>query len=324
MFAYDPLQTVIAWSVNVVNKQLNLALVAKRIAQQNISCTSMVVTVFGDAVSQHGGWIWLGSLIKTLSLMGYSERLVRTAVFRLVQQDWLQASKIGRRSYYCFTDLAKGEYEKAARRIYAPSYPDWDGTWTLVSTVMVPEDKLDLFRKSLLWQGYNTLITGLLAHPSSDRTSLSETLQEQSLVSKVLIFSATAEDSVSQTLLKQIANDKWKLNELQVMYQQFLDFYRPLVRILKKQSLDSRLSFILRSSLIHEYRRILLRDPDFPEEMLPSGWVGIEAQQLTKRLYADLAASSVKYIQGQLENAQGSLSAPVAGFYKRYGGLIGA
>ncbi len=305
----------------MAEKKIRLEHITERVSAQNYSCTSMVVTVFGDSVSQHGGWIWLGSLIEALGLMGYNERLVRTAVYRLVQQDWLQATKIGRRSYYCFTDTAKSHYEKAARRIYAPAYPEWDGTWTLVSPVLVPEEKLDLFRKSLMWQGYNTLFTGLLAHPSSDRTSLNETLQEQYLVGKVLVFSATTEDGSSQALLKQMAQEKWNLEELQVMYQDFLDFYRPLARQLSQKALPAQLSFVLRTLLIHEYRRILLRDPDFPEAMLPSGWVGLESQELAKRLYRQLVSSSLSYLQGNLENAQGPLPEPTASFQLRYGGL---
>ena len=304
------------------DKPIKLDDIVARIADKNYSCTSMTITVFGDAVSQHGGWIWLGSLIDALGMLGYNERLVRTAVYRLVQQDWLQTSKIGRRSYYCYTDTAKSQNEKAARRIYAANYPEWDGTWTLVAPTNVPEDKLDLFRKSLMWQGYNTLFTGLYAHPSSDRTSLHETLQEQYLVGKVLVFSATTEDGTSQALLKDMVQTKWNIDELKAMYQEFVDFYRPLTKLVgKKGTLNSELSFALRTLLIHEYRRILLRDPDFPEAMLPSGWVGLEAQDLVKRLYRGLASTSAHYIQDKLENAQGPLAEPVAGFMRRFGGL---
>ena len=99
-------------------------IVAGRVADRSISATSMIVTVFGDAVSQHGGWIWLGSLIEALAPFGFSERSLRTAVNRLAQQDWLKAERVGRRSYFCFTDQAQGHYERAARRIYSPARPE--------------------------------------------------------------------------------------------------------------------------------------------------------------------------------------------------------
>ena len=289
-----------------------------RIAGKNYSCTSMVVTVFGDTVSQHGGWIWLGSLIKALELMGYSERLVRTAVYRLVQQDWLQARKIGRRSYYRFTDMAGAQYEKAARRIYAPAHPEWDGTWTLVSPVAVPDEKRELFRKSLLWQGYNTLLTGLFAHPSSDRTSLNETLEEQELTDKVLVFAATTNDDVSESLLKEMAQHKWNLDELQSMYSEFLAFYLGVDRGLDVDNIDAQSGFVLRTLLIHEYRRILLRDPDFPEAVLPGNWVGLDAQALTGQLYRKLINSSLGYVQDKLQNADGPLPEPAPALRQRF------
>ena len=114
---------------------------ASRVAERSISATSLVVTVFGDAVSQHGGWIWLGSLIEALAPFGLSERSVRTAVNRLARQDWLKADRVGRRSYYCFTDQAQGHYQRAARRIYTTARPEWDGHWTLVLLPGLPEKK---------------------------------------------------------------------------------------------------------------------------------------------------------------------------------------
>lgn len=281
----------------------------------------MVVTVFGDVVSQHGGWIWLGSLIKALALFGFSERLVRTAVFRVVQQDWLKVNKIGRRSYYCFTDTAKSHYEKAARRIYAGDKQVWDGTWTLVSPVFVPEEQRDELRKSLLWQGYNSLVSGMLAHPSADRASLNETLAEMELTDKVLVFTASTPEVQSQATLKKLVKEKWNLRELQGLYNDYLSFYRPLVKDFARRLPPPEESFILRTLLIHDYRRILLRDPDFPDEMLPTGWVGFEAHELLARAYDKLAANSIEYIEQCLENAQGPMPAAGARFYRRYDGI---
>ena len=94
-------------------------LVAEFSARRPIRCTSLIVTLFGDVVSQHGGVIWLGSLVEALSLLGVYERLVRTSTFRLVQEGWLESVRSGRRSFYRFTDYGRQEYERAARRIYA-------------------------------------------------------------------------------------------------------------------------------------------------------------------------------------------------------------
>ena len=41
----------------------------------------------------HGGAIWLGDLIELLAPLGINERLLRTSVFRLVAQNWLQSER---------------------------------------------------------------------------------------------------------------------------------------------------------------------------------------------------------------------------------------
>jgi len=93
---------------------------------------SLIITLFGDSISQHGNSVWLGSIIKVLEPFGLNSRLIRTAVHRLIQEDWLSSQQFGRRSYYSFTRVGLRRYEKAAQRIYAGGPPEWDGGWTLV------------------------------------------------------------------------------------------------------------------------------------------------------------------------------------------------
>ena len=69
-------------------------------SRPTIRAGSLIITVFGDAIAPRGGTVWIGSLIRALSDFDISERLVRTSVFRLVRDDWLIASQVGRRSYY--------------------------------------------------------------------------------------------------------------------------------------------------------------------------------------------------------------------------------
>ena len=61
---------------------------------------SLISTIYGDAIVPRGGNVWLGSLMKLVEPMGISQRLVRTSVYRLVQESWLQTEKVGRCSYY--------------------------------------------------------------------------------------------------------------------------------------------------------------------------------------------------------------------------------
>jgi len=305
----------------VTDKIKRIKKVQQHIKDSTISCTSMVVTVFGDVVSQHGSWVSLASLIQVFEPFGFNERQIRTSVYRLVQNDWLQVNKVGRYSYYCFTDFATGHYEKAARRIYVAQQPEWDNNWTLVLAVSVPDLKLEDFRKSLIWQGFNTLTSGLYAHPSSERSSLDELIHELGIVNDLVIFSASTTDLNSQGVFKDLIKNRWKLSELETYYKDFLHFYRPICQKMFATLPDPAECLLLRQTIIHDYRRILLRDPDFPAAMLPPGWVGHEAQDLVKRAYKVLAEPSIDYISQKMQNAQGSMPEPDRRFFTRFGGL---
>ena len=81
---------------------------------------SVVMTVFGDAITPHGGAVWLGSLIALLAPLGISERLVRTSVFRLADEGWLEATRSGRRSQYRLTAQGQQRFNRAHQRLCAP------------------------------------------------------------------------------------------------------------------------------------------------------------------------------------------------------------
>ena len=58
-------------------------------ASTQVRAGSLIISLFGDSISQHGNSIWLGSLIESLEPFGLNARQIRTAVFRLVKENWL-------------------------------------------------------------------------------------------------------------------------------------------------------------------------------------------------------------------------------------------
>ena len=86
-----------------------------------LKAKSLVVTVWGDAIAPHGGAVWLSGLIRLLAPLGLNERLVRTSVYRLAREGWLEAQADGRRSLYRLTAHGLARFEHAYRRIYAPA-----------------------------------------------------------------------------------------------------------------------------------------------------------------------------------------------------------
>ncbi len=283
---------------------------------------SLIISLFGDSISQHGNSVWLGSLIESLAPFGLNSRQIRTAVFRLTKEGWLVSEQFGRRSYYSFTDFGIRHYEKAARRIYVSQNEDWDGKWTIVIPAFVANEKREELRKELLWLGYGAIAPGILARPSAVRQSLDETLQEMELSHQVVIFKAETEELVSRACIKELAHATWELDEIEKRYEQFLERFRPVSKLARKTgNIDPQSCFLIRTLLIHEYRRILLSDTDLPGELLPANWPGKTAFDLTANLYQAIHLGAMDYIKTTMETVDGRLPDASKSYYSRFGGL---
>ena len=278
------------------------------------SAQSLIVTLFGDCVSQHGGSLWLGSLIRVLELFGVNERLTRTSVYRLVQDDWLGVERSGRRSYYRFAPHGQREFLRAARRIYSIERLPWDGSWTLAVLHGVSGEVRERLRRSLGWIGFAQLVPGVYAHPCPDRAALTDLLDELGVVHDVLLMDACIAEPAAVPVLMQ---SRWRLRELAARYRRFAADFAPLARAVSSAA-DSQTCFVVRTLLIHEYRRILLADPDLPSALLPVDWPGRTAAELTQLLYTAVAGRATHYAMQQLENAAGPLPAPADGAFTRF------
>jgi phenylacetic acid degradation operon negative regulatory protein len=81
------------------------------------------------------------------------------------------------------------------------------------------------------------------------------------------------------------------------------------------------MAFQVRTLLIQEYRKVLLRDPLLPVELLPPGWHGASAYQLCRNLYRAVFARSEEYLSTAMETESGPLPPPAPEFFARFGGL---
>ncbi|MFT4560882.1 MAG: phenylacetic acid degradation operon negative regulatory protein [Gammaproteobacteria bacterium] len=280
---------------------------------------SLIVTVFGDAISQHGNAVWLGSLIKALEPLGLNARQIRTAAFRLVKDGWLSCVKVGRRSHYSFTEFGFRQYAKSARRIYATEPIDWDGHWTLVMPVFASADLREQLKRELSWLGFGTMINGVLAHPCADKESLAETLAELNVADQTVVWRATSQEIGFDHVLKRLTHESWYLGELGVRFDGFIGHFQPSLAALESVSeLDIGQMFELQTLLVHEYRRIILKTTDLPDELLPTNWSGRAAVDLTARLYDRIRAASANYLGTIFEGPHGRLEKAGAGYYERF------
>ena len=285
-----------------------------------IRAGSLLVSVFGDAVAPRGGSVWLGSLIPVLGAFGVGERLVRTSVFRLVRQGWLSANKSGRRSYYSLTDKGLRRFQEASRRIYSEPRQDWAGDWFLVLLTGVDAAEREELRRELRWLGFAPFTSTVLAHPAPSIDDVRDCLAETAGGDSVVTMTASVHDGRDAALQDRV-QDAWQLDELGARYEAFVDRFQPLYTALRNPPApDPEAAFCLRVLVIHEYRRILLRDPLLPAALLPRRWQGAASFQLCRNLYAKLAMPAESYLSSAFENEYGPLPPAEPAFFTRFGG----
>jgi phenylacetic acid degradation operon negative regulatory protein len=263
---------------------------------------SLLVTVFGDSVAPHGGRAWLGSLIGLLAPFGISERLVRTSVYRLVQENWLRAEARGRRSDYLLTDYGGRQIAAAARHIYASERPAWDGGWRLVMALpgTLSAREREHLREALAWQGFGALGPGVYVHPSAALERALDSLDREAfphLRHKLFALQGKALEAIDPLSLVRAA---WDLRELSSAYAAFVRRHRRA-----RPASAPRDAFVQRTLLVHEYRRLLLRDPELPDSLLPPDWNGRTARSLFAALYKGLALGSEMHLREQLRTVDG-------------------
>ena len=280
---------------------------------------SLLITFFGDVVSQHGREIWLGSAATALQGLGINDRLVRTSVFRLTKEGWLEVDREGRRSFYRFSNFGSLEYQRAARRIYSARGESWQGRWQLLIPTAVDEKIREDLRRSLNWLGFRTITPGTYARPGGDLDTIKGLLDEFNIEQSVVLMDAETSSITTKKALREVVSEHWKLDELAADYADFIRLFGPLGQAISKGKKPTpEEAFQARLLLIHEYRRILLRDTPLPEDLLPNRWQGTVARQIVSSLYPSLTDPSETYVVAELQNLQGKLPKAVGSFYQRF------
>jgi phenylacetic acid degradation operon negative regulatory protein len=247
-----------------------------------------VVTVFGDAIAPHGGSVQLKGLIELLRPFGINERLVRTSVFRLVKEDWLETRRNGRESSYGLTQSGRRRLSYAYARVYERVLEPWKGDWTLIlvrAEELSPKRRQQL-RQELEWQGLRQLAPQLYAHPRIQPGPLAELLERIAARKQVIGFGNATTDQIGCSDFQKLINERWNLVAVAKHYRRFLRNFGQIKDVLRcSPGLLPQQWFSIRILMIHAFRRAVLHDPLLPEELLPKPWIGNESYQLARELY---------------------------------------
>jgi phenylacetic acid degradation operon negative regulatory protein len=267
---------------------------------------SIIITVFGDAIVPRGGAVWLGSLLAFFAGLDIDGNVVRTAMSRLTAEGWFARSKVGRNSFYRLERKGEQTFAAATRHIYDPPPPEWNGRFDLLLIGGV--EAREVARDALKDAGFGSPLPGVFVAPAG------LPVPEEATGAIRLDVSAAPE------MARRLLAESWTLERTAEAYLKFTASFAPLQAWLSRDAtLSDADAFTARILLIHHYRRIVLRDPLLPAELLPKDWPGREARALCGAIYRALLPASERWLDAHATDENGPLPAAGEALGRRFG-----
>jgi phenylacetic acid degradation operon negative regulatory protein len=275
-----------------------LSRIVSRFKREPSRTGSLIITFYGDAILPRGGSVWLGTLLQFLALLDIEAGVVRTAVSRLASDGWLSRDKIGRKSFYRLAKDGRERFEAAVAHVYHPHQPQWGGRLEL----LLIENGADreTARGALIEAGFGNPMPGVWVAPAG--------VAVPDAAAQAIRLDVSADNAMGQRLI----GAAWALPEIAVRYRDFQTMFAPLRDwVAGATALDPADAMLARILLIHHYRRVLLRDPLLPAELLPRDWPAPAARAFCGEIYRALLPASEQWLDRHGDSATGAL--PPAG-----------
>lgn len=229
---------------------------------------SALFDVYGSYLRARGGSATIAALVRLLDPLGFEAPAIRTAVSRMVRQDWLRPVRLPDGPGYALTKRAERRLDDAASRIYRTRPSTWDGHWHVLVLEQLPSrgarDRLD---SSLRLIGYGPLgpTTWVAPRPSGE---LPDVLAAEGIAGRLFHGVHDGDDA-------DLATRAWDLDSLGADYAAFVTEWRPVVSDVDGSRPAE--AFAASQRLLHAWRKFLFRDPGLPPAVLPADWPGTVA-----------------------------------------------
>lgn len=295
------------------------------LASTQYSPKSIISTIFGDMIAPRGATVWLGSVVKATALFKIEEAHARTAALRLAYEGWVDAQRVGKLSYYSIAPATLERLGDYMPRVYGSPRRSWDGTFHIIFTHAVKNDRrgyIDL-KQALQWQGVGQLAPHVFISLASGADALQHVLTELGYSELVQIVKASSINGEDSQKLTAVVAQAWDLSELEHDYQRFIRQFAPVLKTVQESpdTITEEAGFVLRTLLILEYRRIVIRDPQLPAPLHKPTWVGFDAFELCRTLYQLVLPASERFLANNFTVPSGAMPSADRSLYKRFGGI---
>lgn len=235
-------------------------------AEGRLRVWSLVITVFGDSVQHRGGRISNVRLQALLGRIGVEPGAIRTALSRLNRDGWVTSQRQGRNSFYQLTPQGQTRFTDATSRIYAAPRTTPVTEWTLA----IGPDQPGL-----------PVAPGVVLRPADQpapQADCAVTGQLSDLSPQMC--ESLLPDALRQALQALLAD----------------------IDALSDAALTPLDAAAARTLLIHRWRRIVLRFPEAPTELLPPEMKGRAPRAEVAATYVALTPAAETWLDTPLQD----------------------
>ncbi|WP_341702803.1 PaaX family transcriptional regulator C-terminal domain-containing protein [Ferrovibrio sp.] len=269
---------------------------------------SMIVTIFGDVVVPRGGSVWLGTLLTLMERIGIDGALVRTAMSRLATDGWVERSRVGRKSYYRLSASSLEMSRRAGEAIYAATEPAWNGSFRLLLRPEANGGWRDDVKSKYGPLGFSPVSPNALV-------ALGDAAAPADAIG-TLLFDARPVDLAAA---RDVAERAWGGNALLAMRRSFVANFGPIRdEVVAGDELSDEACLLLRLLMVHEWRRIVLKAPEFPAALStdPAAWGA--AREVAASLWQACRGPSERWLDQHAASEDGPFPVVENGFNSRF------
>jgi phenylacetic acid degradation operon negative regulatory protein len=297
---------------------------SRRLIVQN-NTGGIIIALFGDSIVPHGGIVRLGSVVTMAKSLGISESAARSAVARLANDGVLESAQVGRRSDY---RLPHTEHSLTSSfyRIYLPQHDEWNGQFEFVllhQNRFSPATLLEA-SESLCCDGFYKVSDVVFVRPVINHSPLTTPLKllSPSFSSAFSCFYGDISPNASGGTVYGLLESILDFSMLDASYADFVTCHEPLLEELwNNRNITPEEAFIVRTYLIYDYQRIVMKAPLLPANLKPPSPAIVKGKYVVRELYDLLVEKSEAYLGTVLETSDGRYPPLERAFFERFDGL---
>lgn len=239
---------------------------------------SLLVTMFGDLAVAPDARLSGATVNALTSAIGIKPEATRVALHRLRKEGWIESHRTGRQTRYGLTAEGRAETNCAWPRVYGPAH--WDGP-----VFLVMDDP----------------------STSSDQSGPNKNAVQ---ISARSVLTTQAPEGTEQMVLPfqrgqsvpQWVSDKLCPTEVQHASQELNRRLQLLLQDADFAAMTDLQRTALRVTVVHEWRRLILRVPAFPECLFSDRWHGAACRAGFAELLRVLPLPELTDLDGTIES----------------------